>query len=240
DARPRRQRRRQRHGVFPQARAGVRRPFETCIQKRCCCTQGSGTIALSRRPHRTHAFMTWIALATYRTNAKGEAPAVVVDDKLYDAREVLPGGVGGAIADWPRAQGAVRQLADQVRAGKLPVLREGMAALTAPFRPSRIFCAAANYIEHAKEMGTVLANKAQSKPYMFLKLQDTVVGPGDNVVKPPETEKLDWEVELAAVIGRQARRIGVDQALDCVAGYSVLNDISARDLNKRSDYPFQF
>lgn len=184
--------------------------------------------------------MTWIALATYRTNAKGEAPAVVVDDNLYDAREALPGGVGGAIADWPRAQGAVRQLADQVRAGKLPVLREGMAALTAPFRPSRIFCAAANYIEHAKEMGTVLANKAQSKPYMFLKLQDTVVGPGDNVVKPPETEKLDWEVELAAVIGRQARRIGVDQALDCVAGYSVLNDISARDLNKRSDYPFQF
>jgi 2-keto-4-pentenoate hydratase/2-oxohepta-3-ene-1,7-dioic acid hydratase in catechol pathway len=184
--------------------------------------------------------MSWIALATYRTSSKAEAPAVVVDNKLYDARTALPNGVAGAVADWPRAQAAVRQLADQVRDGKLPAVREGLAALTAPLRPTRIFCAAANYIEHAKEMGTVLASKATSKPYMFLKLQDTVVGPGDAVVKPPETEKLDWEVELAVVIGKQARRIGVEQALDHVAGYSVLNDISARDLNKRTDYPFAF
>jgi 2,4-didehydro-3-deoxy-L-rhamnonate hydrolase len=180
------------------------------------------------------------ALATYRTGAKGEAPAVVADNKLYDAREALPNGLAGALADWPRAQAAVRKLADQAREGKLKALSEGLDALTAPLRPTRIFCAAANYIEHAKEMGTVLASKATSKPYMFLKLQDTIVGPGDNVVKPPETEKLDWEVELAVVIGKQARRIGVDQALDHVAGYSVLNDISARDLNKRTDYPFAF
>jgi 2,4-diketo-3-deoxy-L-fuconate hydrolase len=104
----------------------------------------------------------------------------------------------------------------------------------------RIFCAAANYIEHAKEMGSVLAAKAQSKPYMFLKLQDTVIGPGDDIVKPPETAKLDWEVELGVVIARQARRIGVEEALDYVAGYTVVNDVSARDLNKRSDYPFAF
>jgi len=180
------------------------------------------------------------ALATYRTGAKGEAPAVVLDNKLYDAREALPNGLAGAVADWPRAQAVVRKLADQARDGKLPAVREGIGSLTAPLRPTRIFCAAANYIEHAKEMGTVLASKATSKPYMFLKLQDTIVGPGDDVIKPPETEKLDWEVELAVVIGRQARRIGVDQALDYVAGYSVLNDISARDLNKRTDYPFAF
>ena len=117
---------------------------------------------------------------------------------------------------------------------------EGLGALTAPIRPTRIFCAAANYIEHAKEMGTVLASKAQSKPYMFLKLQDTVIGPGDDIIKPPETAKLDWEVELAVVIGRQARRIGVAEALDYVAGYTVLNDVSARDLNSRTDYPFKF
>ena len=180
------------------------------------------------------------ALATYRTGGKGEAPAVVADNKLYDARQALPNGLAGALADWPRAQAAVRVLAEQAKAGKLTALGEGLSALTAPLRPTRIFCAAANYIEHAKEMGTVLAAKAQSKPYMFLKLEDTVVGPGDNVVKPPETQKLDWEVELAVVIGKPARRIGVDQALDYVAGYSVLNDISARDLNKRTDYPFAF
>jgi len=183
--------------------------------------------------------MSWFALATYRTGS-AEAPAVVVDDKLYDARQALPKGVAGAIADWTKAQAAVRELGEQARAGKLSALGEGLKALTAPIRPVRIFCAASNYIEHAKEMGSVLAAKSQSKPYMFLKLQDSVVGPGDDIVKPPETEKLDWEVELGAVIGRQARRIGVAEALDYVAGYTVVNDISARDLNMRTDYPFKF
>jgi 2-keto-4-pentenoate hydratase/2-oxohepta-3-ene-1,7-dioic acid hydratase in catechol pathway len=183
--------------------------------------------------------MSWFALATYRTGS-AEAPAVVVDNKLYDARQALPKGVAGAIADWTKAQAAVRELGEQARAGKLSALGEGLKALTAPIRPVRIFCAASNYIEHAKEMGSVLAAKSQSKPYMFLKLQDSVVGPGDDIVKPPETEKLDWEVELGAVIGRQARRIGVAEALDYVAGYTVVNDISARDLNMRTDYPFKF
>lgn len=183
--------------------------------------------------------MSWFALATYRTG-KAEAPAVVVDNQLYDARQALPGGIASAIADWPGAQAAVRQLGEQARAGKLAAVAEGMKALTAPVRPMRVFCAAANYIEHAKEMGSVLAAKAQSKPYMFLKLQDSVIGPGEDIVKPPETSKLDWEVELGVVIGRQARRIGVAEALDYVAGYTVVNDVSARDLNKRSDYPFTF
>jgi 2,4-didehydro-3-deoxy-L-rhamnonate hydrolase len=184
--------------------------------------------------------MTWFALATYKTGSNAEAPAVVIDNKLYDARQALPGGLAGVFADWAASQAKVRQLGEQAKAGKLSAVPDGMKALVAPIRPTRIFCAAANYIEHANEMGTKLAEKTEAKPYMFLKLQDTVVGPGDDVIMPPETKKLDWEVELAVVIGRQARRIGVNEALDYVAGYTVLNDISARDLNKRTDYPFQF
>jgi 2-keto-4-pentenoate hydratase/2-oxohepta-3-ene-1,7-dioic acid hydratase in catechol pathway len=57
---------------------------------------------------------------------------------------------------------------------------------------------------------------------------------------PPETTQLDWEIELAAVIGQRCRRIPVDRALDAVAGYSIVNDVSARDLNVRNDYPFKF
>jgi 2-keto-4-pentenoate hydratase/2-oxohepta-3-ene-1,7-dioic acid hydratase in catechol pathway len=57
---------------------------------------------------------------------------------------------------------------------------------------------------------------------------------------PPETGKLDWEVELGAIIGRRARRIPLSRALDYVAGYTVVNDVSARDLNIRTDYPFKF
>jgi 2,4-diketo-3-deoxy-L-fuconate hydrolase len=66
------------------------------------------------------------------------------------------------------------------------------------------------------------------------------VGPHETIQMPPETSQLDWEVELAAVIGRRCRRISVDRALDVVAGYSIVNDISARDLNVRGDYPFKF
>lgn len=110
----------------------------------------------------------------------------------------------------------------------------------APFRPERIFCAASNYIEHANEMGSVLAAKAESKPYIFLKLRNTIIGPGEQIRKPPETTQLDWEIELAAVIGRPGRRIDAAKALDHVAGYSIVNDISARDLNVRGDYPFKF
>ena len=58
--------------------------------------------------------------------------------------------------------------------------------------------------------------------------------------RSPETSQLDWEIELAAVIGARCRRISVDRALDVVAGYSIVNDVSARDLNMRSDYPFKF
>jgi 2,4-diketo-3-deoxy-L-fuconate hydrolase len=57
---------------------------------------------------------------------------------------------------------------------------------------------------------------------------------------PPETAQLDWEVELAAVIGRRGRRVKVGDALDHVAGYAIVNDVTARDLNKRTDYPFKF
>jgi 2-keto-4-pentenoate hydratase/2-oxohepta-3-ene-1,7-dioic acid hydratase in catechol pathway len=88
-------------------------------------------------------------------------------------------------------------------------------------------------------MGTVLAAKSQSKPYMFLKLSNTVIGDGETIQMPPETTKLDWEVELAAVIGKRCRRVAVEDALDAVACYTIVNDISARDLNIRGDYPFK-
>jgi 2-keto-4-pentenoate hydratase/2-oxohepta-3-ene-1,7-dioic acid hydratase in catechol pathway len=67
-----------------------------------------------------------------------------------------------------------------------------------------------------------------------------VIGPGDEIRLPPETSQLDWEIELAAVIGTAGRRISAARALDHVAGYSIVNDISARDLNVRGDYPFKF
>ncbi|MGH9939133.1 MAG: fumarylacetoacetate hydrolase family protein [Blastocatellia bacterium] len=199
--------------------------------------------------------MTWFALATYK-RAGAIAPAIVIDEEVYDLASVaeasaapvpaewLTGGGAAILANWATEREAIQRLgesvADQVARKKVAPVPGGVGALDAPLRPTRIFCAASNYVDHAKEMGTALAAKEHSKPYMFVKLQNSVIGPWDTVRKPPETERLDWEVELAVVISRRARRISGADALDYVAGYAVINDVSARDLTKRHDYPFTF
>ena len=198
--------------------------------------------------------MSLIALATYR-RAGGLATALVLDQQLYDLEaaqaaglpaarpEWIGGGVEAMLKDWAQAQSWLKSVAPQAASlaaqGSIKPVAEGESAVAAPYVPQRIFCAASNYASHANEMGTVLAAKSQSKPYMFLKLSNTVIGNGEPILMPPETSKLDWEVELAAVIGKRCRRISVEDALDDVACYTIVNDISARDLNVRSDYPFK-
>lgn len=198
--------------------------------------------------------MSWIALATYR-RADRLAPALVIDNRLYDLEAALAaglpsaspdwlsGGVEAMLRDWATAQAWLRSAtpvaASLVASGAIRPVEGGASAVAAPYVPNRIFCAASNYASHANEMGTVLAAKSQSKPYMFLKLSNTVIGDGETIQMPPETSKLDWEVELAAVIGQRCRRVSVEDALDAVACYTIVNDISARDLNIRGDYPFK-
>ena len=198
--------------------------------------------------------MSWIALATYR-RADRLAPALVIDDQLYDLeaaltaglpsapRDWLSGGVEAMLRDWASAQIWLRDAtaiaASLAASGAIRPVEGGSSAVAAPYVPNRIFCAASNFASHANEMGTVLAAKSQSKPYMFLKLSNTVIGDGETIQMPPETSKLDWEVELAAVIGKRCRRVSVEDALDAVACYTIVNDISARDLNIRGDYPFK-
>lgn len=197
--------------------------------------------------------MSWIALGTSGSGSRARA-VVVLDNDHFPVTDVAtalgqappgegPGGVADMLRDWERSSVWLRKVAESAEAWKkrgVQAVGRGTEGLAAPFTPERIFCAASNYVEHANEMGTVLASKRESKPYMFLKLRNTVVGPGGVVQMPPETHQLDWEVELAAVIGRRCRRISAERALDVVAGYSIVNDISARDLNVRSDYPFTF
>lgn len=203
--------------------------------------------------------MTWIALASYRrSDGAGTrlAPALVLQgEKIYDLEAAiaagvpavpdhwLSDGVAAMLADWDRAQAWLREAtplaAGLAASGRLQPVADGASRIAAPWVPQRIFCAASNYSAHANEMGTKLAAKSQSKPYMFLKLSNTVIGTGEFIQMPPETQQLDWEVELAAVIGQRCRRIPVDRALEAVAGYTVFNDVSARDLNLRSDYPFK-
>jgi 2-keto-4-pentenoate hydratase/2-oxohepta-3-ene-1,7-dioic acid hydratase in catechol pathway len=93
-------------------------------------------------------------------------------------------------------------------------------------RPSKIICAGLNYRDHALESGLELP----PKPVLFAKWPSAMIGPGQAIVLPPVSKEVDYEAELAVVIGRRARNLTPDDALDVVAGYICLNDVSARDL----------
>ncbi len=91
--------------------------------------------------------------------------------------------------------------------------------------PTKIVCVGLNYRDHAAEGG----RQAPARPLLFSKFSNAIVGDGDPVVRPEGTHALDLEVELGVVISRRARRVSRDVAMDHVAGYVVVNDISARD-----------
>ncbi|GLW48162.1 2-hydroxyhepta-2,4-diene-1,7-dioate isomerase [Streptomyces sp. NBRC 14336] len=96
--------------------------------------------------------------------------------------------------------------------------------------PSKVVCVGHNYTNHIKEMGRELP----AYPTLFPKFADTLLGAHDDIVKPDETDALDWEVELAVVIGKQVRRADEQQAADAIAGFTVMNDISVRDWQFRT------
>jgi 2-keto-4-pentenoate hydratase/2-oxohepta-3-ene-1,7-dioic acid hydratase in catechol pathway len=93
-------------------------------------------------------------------------------------------------------------------------------------RPQKIVCIGLNYRDHAEEQGTELP----AAPLLFAKWPNTLIGPGEPIVIPPITKQVDYEAELGVVIGERVRRASVENALEAVAGFLCLNDVSARDL----------
>jgi len=93
-------------------------------------------------------------------------------------------------------------------------------------RPQKIICIGLNYRDHAEEQGVALPER----PLLFAKWPNTLIGPGQPIVIPPITHQVDYEAELGVVIGRRLRAVSAENALEAVAGYVCLNDVSARDL----------
>ncbi|MFC4224952.1 fumarylacetoacetate hydrolase family protein [Lysinibacter cavernae] len=99
--------------------------------------------------------------------------------------------------------------------------------LLAPVIPrSKVVCVGKNYQDHAAEMG----GTAPEAPLLFLKPNTSVIGPGDTIVRPPQSDRVEFEGELAIVIGRIAKNVSAENALDYVFGYTVAVDVTARDL----------
>ena len=93
-------------------------------------------------------------------------------------------------------------------------------------RPGKIICVGLNYRDHAEEQGVDLP----TAPLLFAKWNNTLIGPGEPIVIPPIVTKTDYEAELGVVIGSRASKVSAENALEAVAGYICVNDVSARDL----------
>ncbi|SIQ71371.1 fumarylacetoacetate hydrolase family protein [Bosea sp. TND4EK4] len=148
------------------------------------------------------------------------------------ARAGLAGqtSIAGLFADWGRAEAALGRAAGMLdETDRLEPSRR----LAPLLYPGKILCAGANYFDHLAEMGMPGAKKEEQRLFFFMKPpRNAIVGEGATVHMPIGTEKFDWEIELAAVIGKTARNVSVDQAMQHVAGYTVAIDFSARDHNR--------
>jgi 2,4-didehydro-3-deoxy-L-rhamnonate hydrolase len=166
---------------------------------------------------------------------EGARIGVMVNDQVADAEEALTLVTGGrsdmraVLASWDDALPRLAALADAAASGKVATRPASEVRLLAPVaHPTNLYCAFANYVDHMHEMGGQPADKTVEDPYVFQVPATAVSGPGDPIIIPPGMDRTDWEGELAAVIGQTARDLSVDDALSCVAGYTIVHDVSIR------------
>ncbi|MFG1974631.1 fumarylacetoacetate hydrolase family protein [Nonomuraea fuscirosea] len=150
-----------------------------------------------------------------------ERPVVMDDDGKL--REIGEPEIDGAFF----VSGGVARVREALERGDLPVVEEEGLRVGAPVaRPGKIVCIGLNYSDHAAESGA----EVPEEPVVFMKASNTMVGPYDEVLVPRGSVKSDWEVELAVVIGREARYLrSREEALDVIAGYAISNDVSERE-----------
>ena len=166
-------------------------------------------------------------LVTY-AGASGPRPGAVVGDRLLDLGDIA-GSVAGLLAD-AAALGAAQAAVDAADASSLPLLDDG--ALVAPVTPGKILCLGYNYRGHVPDGVDPTANDPEY-PDVFVKTSNTLAGPTEPVVIPPGATDVDYEGEVAVVIGRRAQRVALEDALDHVGGYTILNDVSDRAWQRR-------
>ena len=187
---------------------------------------------------------------TFSTTEQGPSMVgLVIDgDTVIDLRRALEGSVTvperliDYIAAGPGLHDSVRAAvagADAWSSDLTYALAD--VTLRAPLRPGKIVGVGLNYVEHVEESSRTLdtAKELPTRPVLFSKPGTAVVGPGEPIQhNGAMTQQLDWECELAVVMGRVARNVSEAQALDYVFGYSIVNDISARDQRRSGQWFF--
>ena len=122
------------------------------------------------------------------------------------------------------AQGNQQKIA-ALDLNSLPILDNNLRKGAVISKVGKFICVGLNYADHAAESGM----DVPSEPVLFMKATSSIIGPNDTVELPPKSEKSDWEVELGVVIGKEAKYVSEADALDYVAGYCVVNDLSERE-----------
>ena len=155
-----------------------------------------------------------------RFGEKGkEKPGLYKDGKAVDLRNIFPEMPD--IGERFFRENWIEKIADIEDPGRKIEARIGCPV----HAPSKIICLGKNYAEHAKEGGF----ENPDKPLIFCKTSNALNGPFDPIILPKSSGKIDWEVELAIIIGKEGKRISKERALDYIAGYTVMNDVSGRE-----------
>jgi 2,4-diketo-3-deoxy-L-fuconate hydrolase len=148
-----------------------------------------------------------------------EKPGVIINDTYYD--------VSTWFQDYDEQffeNGGLARLEQVCSSYELPVAEVNRFGCPVK-RPSKIVCIGLNYIDHAKETGAVIPKE----PVLFMKSTTSIIGPDDDIIIPEDSQKTDWEVELAVVIGKRASYVKEADAMNFVAGYCLHNDVSERE-----------
>ncbi len=189
------------------------------------------------------------------TAVAGGAPqaGVLIGDRVIPAATLLAGETGidstsvmGLLRTWDKSHAALQAAVQKAPSDAGAPLTQ--VKLMAPLLyPGSMFCAGANYWDHLEEMSEI-AKRTTGKappmiknpePWFFMKTTaGSIIGPDTPARMPSFSKQLDWEAELAVVIGRPTRNISEERAFDAVAGYTIINELSARDLMKREGTPF--
>ena len=155
-----------------------------------------------------------------RYGAKGAEKTAILDSK-GGVRD-LSAHVDALAGDWLTPAGLASIAAIEVES--LPLLPEGQRIGPCIARVGKFICVGLNYADHAAETGAAIP----AEPILFMKATSAITGPNDPVIIPRNSQKTDWEVELGVVIGEEARYVSEGDAMNHVAGYCVINDVSER------------
>jgi 2-keto-4-pentenoate hydratase/2-oxohepta-3-ene-1,7-dioic acid hydratase in catechol pathway len=170
-----------------------------------------------------------VKLVTY-AHGGSEQAGIVIDEQVYPLSGL---GLPSSIVDLLALEDAgMEQLAEAAKSATASggVAVSEVTLLPVIPRPPAIFLLAGNYQSHIVEGGGKAVNKAEITPRVFIKPVTSVIGPGDPILLPSVSDTVDYELEIAAVIGKRCKNVPVESAYDVVAGYVVFNDISAREL----------